>query len=162
MKTLLILRHAKSSWADPGQADYDRPLNKRGRLAAPLMGRTLLERDLLPEVIYSSSAARAQQTTELLTEAGGYNGPVHYEKDLYLAAAETYIEHLQIHADDHARAMVVGHNPGLERLVAVLTDQHVAFPTAALAIVNLSIDNWADLVAGQRGELADLLLPREL
>ncbi|QDU94253.1 SixA phosphatase family protein [Lignipirellula cremea] len=162
MKTLLILRHAKSSWADAGQADFDRPLNKRGRQSAPLIGQEIRERGITPWLVLSSTALRARLTTELVNAESGFTGQTVFEQDLYLAPPETYLERLRWLGGEANPAMVVGHNPGLEMLVGMLTGQHASFPTAALAIVDLPIDAWSELRSNTPGRLVDLVLPREL
>ena len=88
MKTLLILRHAKSSWKDDSLPDHDRPLNKRGKQDAPLVGRLDSRKDLMPDLILSSTAKRARATVELVAEESNYQGEIEYSRDLYAAEAE--------------------------------------------------------------------------
>jgi len=128
MKTLLILRHAKSSWSHPGLSDHDRPLNKRGKRDAPRMGQLLREEGLLPDLIISSSAKRAKTTAERVSNESGY----------------------------------VGHNPSMEELVEILTGEYQRFPTAALAQVELPIDQWGEFDEDIEGKLVNLWLPKEL
>ena len=151
MKTLLIQRHAKSSWKDDTLPDHDRPLNKRGKEDAPRMGKLLREQDLVPELILSSDARRTHQTTELIIEESGFDGEVNFLRDLYAAAPEAYIDALVRMGGEAARVMVVGHNPGLEELVEQLTGEYMPLPTAALAQVTLPINHWSDL-AGDQGD----------
>ena len=110
MKTLLILRHAKSSWADPGMADHDRPLNARGKRDAPRMGRLIAEQGLHPDIIVSSTAKRARSTAKRVIEAGGLTCPKCLLDELYLAAPETYINTLRQLDDTSQRVLAVGHN----------------------------------------------------
>ncbi len=162
MKTLLILRHAKSSWKQPDQADHDRPLNERGKRDAPRMGLLLREEDLVPDLIVSSTAKRARNTAEKAAESSGYGGEIQFTDTLYLAAPASYIGVLREVSDDHSRVMVVGHNPGLEQLLNVLTGDESALPTAALACVTLPIDRWQDFSADTRGRLVKIWIPKEL
>ena len=162
MKKLLILRHAKSSWKQANLADHDRPLNKRGKRDAPRMGRLLANEEIIPDLIISSSAKRAQKTTKLVAEESGFEGEIIYERDLYAAWPEAYIETLSITPDKFDTVMVVGHNPGLEDLLEILTGEMERMPTAALALVSLPIDNWRDLSFETKGELSNLWLPKEL
>lgn len=162
MKQLLILRHAKSSWKHAGLTDHDRPLNPRGLRDAPRMGRLLLSRDLLPQRILCSTAVRAHTTALMVCEAAGLADPPEFLRELYLAAPTSYIEHLALLDDDDQRVMVVGHNPGLEELVYLLTRDHETMSTAALAHVALPIERWAEVSLRTRGTLLDLWRPRDL
>jgi len=162
LKTLLILRHAKSSWRQSGLADQDRPLNKRGKRDAPRMGRLLRQEEIIPDVIISSSAVRARKTAQLVIEESGYEGELRLEDDLYAAEPEAYLEVLQQLPDDIQCAMVVGHNPGLEELLELLTQDWQRLPTAALARVDLDLDAWGNLDEETQGKLVNLWLPRQL
>jgi phosphohistidine phosphatase len=162
MKTLLILRHGKSSWKDPDLDDHDRPLNKRGRRDAPRMGRLLRELDLVPDLIVSSTARRAHDTADAAADAAGYADEVCTNTELYHASPMTWIDELRQVSDIHQSVLLVGHNPGLEELVETLTDESESLPTAALAQVTLPIDSWSDLGTGASGVLENLWRPREL
>lgn len=162
MLELLVLRHAKSSWADPGQADHDRPLNGRGKADAPRMGELLAARDLVPDVIISSTAKRARQTAKRVAEASGYDGLPVLTDRLYHADVEDCIAVLQGLAGDAARVMLVGHNPGLSELVEALCEAGEHLPTAALAHIALSIAAWSELDEHTPGRLLSLWRPREL
>jgi len=159
---LLVLRHAKSSWDEPGLSDHDRPLNKRGRKAAKRVGELLLSRSLLPSVILASSALRVEQTIELVKQASGYDGPVHVYRRLYLAEPDTYVECLNELQDSSSPAMCVGHNPGLEQLVARHSSRTEILPTAALAELAFDIDNWGELGASTPAELLNVWRVKEL
>jgi phosphohistidine phosphatase len=124
VKTLLILRHAKSSWKDLYLADHDRLLNKRGKRDAPRMGQLLLDEGLLPDLIISSTAKRARKTVEGLLEGSGYSLEVQYTRDFYHGYPETFIAILSELDDKYEQVMVVGHNPGLEELLEVLTGDY--------------------------------------
>lgn len=162
MKTLLVLRHAKSSWSETELADHDRPLNKRGKRDAPRMGELMRVEGLLPELILTSSARRAHRTAELVAEASGYDGEIQVSRDLYAAGPEEFIEALISLTTGYETVLVVGHNPGLEELLEMLTDESPAMPTAALAQVELEIEDWTGLEEEVTGRLVNLWLPREL
>ncbi len=162
MKTVLLLRHAKSSWSDKGLEDHERPLNKRGRSAAPKMGALLLDADLTPDLVMPSSAVRARQTAELAAEAAGYEGEIAPVADLYLAEPSAYLDALAQLPETVRLPLLIGHNPGIGELVGWLTGQEVSMPTAALAVVDLEGDSWADAVGSHRGTLRDYWIPREL
>jgi phosphohistidine phosphatase len=161
MKTLLILRHAKSSWADESLPDHDRPLNKRGKRAAHRMGRLLEEEALWPDLILCSTAERAAATALLVTEAGGFGGDINYLRELYGAGPSDYIEAVSELGGAAGCVMVIGHNPGLAMLVQELTGEWHRMPTAALVAVTFEIDDWSDLESAS-GELAGVWRPKEL
>lgn len=162
MKILLLLRHAKSSWKDESLADQDRPLAKRGLRDAPRVGRLLNEENLLPELILSSTARRARQTVELVTEVAGYSGEVSWLDDLYAAAPEEILELLSALPAYYTTVMVVGHNPGLEELMTLLTDQVDSLTTAALAQIDLPVDGWDQVTDETQGKLVNIWRPKEL
>ncbi len=164
MKTLLILRHAKSSWKEANLDDHDRPLNKRGKRDAPLMGALLRREELLPDLILSSTARRARATTELVVEESGCEGEAQFLRDLYAAGPEAYIEALSELSNHYECVMVVGHNPGLEELLEWLTGDYEPMPTAALAQVQLPIQSWEELMDLDETEasLLNLWRPKEL
>jgi phosphohistidine phosphatase len=162
MKSLLIMRHAKSSWKDTDIQDFDRPLNKRGRSDAPVMGQLLRDRELLPQRILSSTAVRARTTVESIVVASGYKGEIIYLDSFYMAEPITYLESLRLLSDDLERVMIMGHNPGLESLLQQLSRQVVALPTAAVAYLTLPIKHWAELKVNTEGELVEYWVPRDL
>ena len=162
MKTLLILRHAKSSWKHQELADYDRPLNDRGKRDAPRMGRLMAEEAIVPDMILTSTAQRARRTAMHVTEACDYEGSLMLRDELYLAGPPTIVGILNELPDTCGSAAVVAHNPGLEDLLDLLTGESEALPTAALAVVELPIDRWAELDLETEGRLVSLWRPREL
>jgi phosphohistidine phosphatase len=165
MKTLLILRHAKSSWKDPDVPDHDRPLNKRGKHDAPRMGKLLKDEDLIPDLIISSTAARAKKTAELVAKACKYKGEeISLNQSLYGAEPADYLKVLQELSDKHKTVLVVGHSPSVEETVDVLTGSvDVIMPTCALAHISLPIQNWAELNEQKiKGKLLKVWRPKEL
>lgn len=160
MKTLLILRHAKSSWKKPELSDHERPLNKRGKKEAPKVGAYLKENDLLPDLILSSTARRAQDTAQAVAEACGFEGQVDLYPDLYLSEATTFLDILHCLPDDARRVLVVGHNPDVEDLLILLTDITEHMTTSALAVVDLPITSWDELNEATDGRLKQLWTPR--
>jgi phosphohistidine phosphatase len=160
MKTLLIMRHAKSSWDNPDLADHDRPLNSRGRRDAPAMGQRLAEAGLSPQRIVASDATRAVQTAQFVAGACGYRGTVVFLADLYAAPPAAYLSALAALPDDVNTALVVGHNPGLEDLVQQLCGGAQAMPTAAIAHIKLSINTWSELLQHPAGDLQKVWKPK--
>jgi phosphohistidine phosphatase len=162
MKTLLVLRHAKSSWDDSALDDHERPLNQRGRRDAPRMGKLMREYGLIPDVVISSDAVRARLTADAVAEAASFTGEIRRDSHLYLAGPADILSLLQRVREDAQTVMIVGHNPGLEQLVEQLTGKPQDLPTAALAQIGLPIDQWRDLKRSTRGTLVGLWRPKEL
>jgi phosphohistidine phosphatase len=162
MKILIIMRHGKSSWADASLSDYERPLNRRGKRDAPLMGKLIFREDLVPQLIVTSSAKRAKKTAEATADSFSYDGRIEAIRDFYHADPATYIDHLNGVADDFSRVMVVGHNPGMEELIEELSGRWERMPTAAVAAIELPIDKWSELSENIDGKLINLWLPREV
>jgi phosphohistidine phosphatase len=159
----MLLRHAKSSWEDEALPDHDRPLAKRGKKVAPRMGRLLVDEELVPELIRSSTALRARKTAEAVAKACGYRGEIELADGLYLATAGKILAEAQAGTPDAVgRLLLVGHNPGMEDLVSILAEGKEAFPTAALAVFEIQIDRWAELELGVEAKLAHLWRPKEL
>ena len=163
MKTLLVLRHAKSSWKDPGLEDHDRPLNKRGKRDAPRMGKLLRDEKLVPDLIVSSTAVRAQSTAKAAAKSAQYEAEIRLDERLYLADPATMVSVLKEVGDPSAnKVMIVAHNPGQEELVRVLAGGGGPFPTAALAQIELPIETWTELELATQGKLINLWRPKEL
>lgn len=162
MKSLLILRHSKSSWKDPNLKDHNRPLNKRGKRDAPRMGEELRQENILPDLIISSTAKRARKTAKLVAASSGYQGEIRTTRQLYFTEPVTWYKLLQDVSNRNFRVMVVGHNPGLEEFLRMLTGEVVVMPTSALAEVSFAIENWQEFDLGVRGELLKIRRPREL
>jgi phosphohistidine phosphatase len=162
MKLLSILRHAKSSWSDSSLEDHDRPLNKRGLRDAPRMGVLIREQGLVPDTILSSTARRARETALAVAEAAGFPDDVRFTRHLYGAEPHTYLEAVRALPDATAHVLVVGHNPGIEELLALLVGTTHTLPTATLAVVELPVERWSDVGPPPLGSLRALWRPREL
>lgn len=161
MKTLYLLRHAKSSWTDSGLQDFERPLNGRGREAAPLVGRFMKKNKLRPDLLLSSPAERARQTAALVSEAAGFAAGLRYDERIYEADAARLLEVISQVEEGADAVLLVGHNPGLEELLALLTGEAQGMPTAALARVSLEIEKWGKVREGT-GRLEWLVKPKDL
>jgi phosphohistidine phosphatase len=157
MKTLYLLRHGKSSWKDRLLDDFERPLAGRGRAAAAAMGRYLAEHGMAPAQVLCSSARRTRETWQQMHTTFDASIPTRFEKGIYLADAPVLLRRLKRLNDALSAAMIVGHNPGLERLAEMLIaagpeDERrrmaEKFPTGALAVVQADVERWADLRPG--------------
>jgi phosphohistidine phosphatase len=161
MKTLYLLRHAKSSWDDASLSDFERPLNDRGRRTAPFMGGLMKDRGLEPELIVSSPARRAKDTAAAVKEAAGLAAEIVFEPHIYEASPNDLRNIIASLDDKYSSVMVVGHNPGMESIVYYLTGQVSGMPTAALAVIELDADRWVDVTAGC-GTLNGVIRPKEV
>ena len=162
MKTLLVLRHAKSSWKNANLADFDRPLNKRGKNDAPRMGELLRREGIVPDLIISSSAERALTTAEAIALACGYESEIQTTRQLYHAWPDDYVEITNTVPNEYDRVMVVGHNPGIESLVEELTGESIRMPTAALVQISLKTNQWSELSLEPENVLVNIWRPKEL
>jgi phosphohistidine phosphatase len=162
MKSLLLLRHAKSSWKDEDVPDHDRPLKKRGQRDAPRMGKLLRQLDLVPELIVSSTALRARATALAAAEEARYAGDIRFEPRIYEASASQLLAVVRALPDGVKRAMIVGHNPGLEELVTVLSGAHELLSTGALAHLEVPVEQWMLVTPKPNAKLAGIWRPKEL
>ncbi len=160
MKTLFVLRHAKSNWDNSDLSDFERPLNSRGLDTARFIGGLIYERNLQPQIIISSPAKRAKQTAVLVKELAEISKPIIFDERIYEASPLTLFNLIREFDDKFESVMIVGHNPGFEDLVRTLTGETVVMPTAALAKINLDIENWHELDAVSN-ELEFLIRPKE-
>lgn len=161
-KTLLILRHAKSSWKNEKLKDFDRPLKHRGEEAANLIGKVITMAELVPQVILCSPAKRAKQTAELVAEEAKFKGELKFVESFYMGEPENYIKELKELPDEIERVMVVGHNPGLEALLQLLDGKVDSLPTGSLAYLVLDVKHWADLTKATVGDLISFWEPDEI
>lgn len=162
MKTLYLIRHAKSSWKDRSLDDFDRPLNKRGNRDAPLMGELLQERSPVPELILSSPALRAITTAHIIADAIGYpRGKILTDEAIYLASVDTLLEIIRNIHDRYSSVFMFGHNPGFTDLGNELTNSQIDnLPTAGLFHVEFDLSSWQDVAPG-RGRLAAFEFPKK-
>jgi phosphohistidine phosphatase len=161
VKRLLILRHAKSSWADSSQQDWQRPLNPRGLRDAPRAGEWLRERAIVPDLIISSDAVRARTTAQAVATAAGYPRDIVTDPSLYHATPDDLIAVLNGVSDDAQSVLIVGHNPGLEDFVLLLTGEHHGLVTAALVELDVPIDRWSELDGTVAASIVRTWQPRD-
>jgi len=143
-------------------ADFDRPLNKRGKRDAPRMGKLIAELGFVPDIILGSSAKRAKDTANLVANAFDYDGEIILTRDLYAASPESYFRVLRKLPEKIESVLVVGHNPGMEDLFEEITGEYERLPTTALAVVDLDITNWSDIHEGVAGKSLGVWRPKEL
>ncbi len=144
MKTLLIIRHAKSSWADPGQTDIERPLNDRGEKNAPEMAKRQKDQKLKIDLFVSSPAKRAHKTAKFFAEEfGAAKDDILIVKELYEAAATTFYKVVANFKDKHNTIALFSHNPGITDFVNTLTNVQIDnMPTCAVFAVSIPGNSW--------------------
>ncbi|RQO31801.1 phosphohistidine phosphatase [Taibaiella sp. KBW10] len=151
-KQVVIIRHAKSSWANPGQTDFDRPLNERGKTDAPVMGKRLQTYGLQPDAIFASTAKRTRQTADAIAKAMQYTDAIHWEDKLYHAPPET-IEDMICAADDALQTIyIIAHNPGITEFVneAIPGFCTPNVPTCGIIAFSVACSHWVDYHQAQK------------
>jgi phosphohistidine phosphatase len=170
MLTLSLLRHAKSSWSNPGLPDRDRPLAGRGLTDAPLMGQAMAERGIDPDLVLCSSARRTRDTLDLVLPELRVEPQVTYEDALYHASPETMLEMLRAVRPGMNRVLLVGHNPEIHAFALDLIGsgpKHLReqlmtkYPTAGLTVINFAAGLWESVTVNS-GTLKLFLVPRHL
>lgn len=163
--TLILMRHAKSAWSDPGLDDFDRTLNGRGRTSAVAIGDWLVRRGHLPDSVVVSGARRTVETWSRMAKAMPKTATMRSDPALYLASAETILAVLRAQTD--RSVMLIGHNPGIgefaSRIVAAVPDhpRYRDYPTAATTVMTFDADSWREIGWGE-GHVVDFVVPREL
>ncbi len=170
MKKVILLRHGKSSWDDPALDDHDRPLNPRGRAAAPVIGEWLAHRKHVPDLVLCSSSKRTRQTVKGMKSAMPTLPEPVIERQLYHASPCDMRERLTKLPKDVDTVLLVGHQPGLGSLVRKLSNGSESrrckrafehFPTAAAAVLELDVEDWSELEY-EKASFVDFAKPREL
>jgi phosphohistidine phosphatase len=170
MKRLLLLRHAKSSWGDPGVDDHERTLNRRGEKSADQIGQWLRSHHIAPDLVLCSTSRRTRQTLDALMPFDGATPTVELLPSLYLAGALAILDRIRAASDSVKCLLVIGHNPGFEQLAQSLAAEGEAealarlaekYPTGALADIRFGAARWKTISPGQ-GRLAAFIRPRDL
>lgn len=160
-RRLIVMRHAKSSWANPAQTDHDRPLNDRGRRATPLVARRLGELGWQPQHILSSDSRRTHETAALLLAQWEDGVGAEFRSGLYLGTSDDLEKELVGVSEEVETLLVLGHNPGWEGIVYRLTGESVTMKTATAALLHASCDDWANTFQTE-WVLEEVIHPREL
>jgi phosphohistidine phosphatase len=170
MRRLLLLRHAKSSWSEPGASDHERPLNRRGQEAAPRIGAYLAKHRLIPDRILCSTARRARETWELVAAEAPAAPPATFTEKLYDASQRALVDVFRGADPDAASLLVVGHNPGLQEVATALIASgdledrerlREKLPTGGLVVIDFAIADWSKLHP-RSGRLERFVVPRML
>jgi phosphohistidine phosphatase len=161
MRILYLLRHAKSSWNDSSLSDFERPLKVRGEEAADQMGLILAAKKAAVSALIVSPAVRTRQTIEIVLRQARLGVEPHFDQRIYDASLSTLVQVVAEIEDEKKSAMLVGHNPGMEEMLAFLTHETRHMPTAALARISLDCASWKQVGRGT-GKLDWLVTPRDL
>ncbi|NPV39881.1 MAG: histidine phosphatase family protein [Anaerolineae bacterium] len=161
MKRLLLMRHAKSSWKETEVPDIERPLKKRGTKDAEKMGKLLRNKKLVPDLIISSTAERAVKTAEIVAQASKYEHEIIFSESLYMAEPSAILKAVKEHGKKKKTVMVIGHNPGLEAFLQILTGKVESLPTASIAYLAAKLENWDDLGDDKEVKLKNLWIPKD-
>jgi len=161
MKTLYLIRHAKSGWNQPDTMDFERALSKKGKKDLNTIGSYLALRGVQPDIILSSCALRAQQTTDILAKKIGFEGVRYYLKELYLTSIEEIKEIVMAQSNEIENIFLVGHNPQLHELANSILDEHLnKFPTLGIVSIKLDIEDWAE-IEDVKGKLEFFIFPKQ-
>src|SRR6185369_6298209 len=143
MLTLFLLRHAKSSWDDASQQDFERPLANSGRKACALIGEFIQEKGIDFDLVLVSTAVRTRETIELVKERAKFLGEVRYDERIYEATVSQLLEVISQIDNDRESVLLVGHNPGIEELLGLLTGEQQRVSTANFAKIKLNAMEWS-------------------
>ena len=169
MLKLIILRHAKSSWSEPGQSDFERALNSRGMADLPKIANALEKRGHVPDTIYCSPAKRTKLTMEGILIHWNQKPSIHFDRDMYIGGTSAYLAAIRQHKSNDV-LMLVGHNPTCHSLVVSLAGHGEAgalsavatkYPTGTASILQFDVENWLEVSPGN-GHLIDFLMPKQL
>lgn len=146
MKTLVIIRHAKSSWAEPEMDDFDRPLNEKGLRDAPLMAELLLKKNVTPDLIISSPANRAKTTSQTFAKILSYDKEIDFQEGIYHSGSTFFRNELKNYSDDYDTIFAFGHNPDFTYLVSFFSGQQIGnLPTCGMVCIDFEIESWKNV-----------------
>lgn len=163
MKTIIIVRHAKSCWKDLSLYDFGRPLNKRGKKNAPFMGKKLKERQIIPDIILSSPAKRAGKTAKVIAKAMGYpKKKILFDDNMYYVNEASYLFEIVESLDgENETAMLIGHNPSCTEFTNIMLEKNRIdnIPTMGVCCIKFNVDSWKNVLPNQ-GELVFFDYPK--
>jgi phosphohistidine phosphatase len=161
MRTLYLLRHAKSSWKEESQLDFERPLTGRGRKACGLIAKLIQSEGIEFDLLLSSSAVRARETIELVRQQAKLRSELRFDERIYEATVTRLMEIISELENDRKGILLIGHNPGMEGLILALTGEEKGLATASLAKIKLKVSKWSE-VGEAKGTLEWIVRPKEL
>lgn len=161
MKTVCLIRHAKSSWDQAGLADIDRPLNARGKTTAPIMAKILADKGILPDMVITSPAKRARQTAKAFRKQYGIKKEAQkIEPTIYGGDENQILDILRKLPDEKSSVFLFGHNPTMNYLAALFSKERLHVPTCGIMILNLHVDTWKD-IAPDQAALKEIIIPKQ-
>lgn len=161
MLTLYLLRHAKSSWDDESKQDFERPLSSRGRKACALIGEYIEEKGIDFDLVLVSTSVRTRETIELIRERAKFRAEVRYDERIYEATVSQLLDVISQVDSDQKSVLLVGHNPGIEELLALLTGEQQRVTTANFAKIKIKATKWSASLAN-KGTLDWIIRPKEI
>jgi phosphohistidine phosphatase len=163
MKTLYLIRHAKSSWKNAGLSDFERPLNSRGRNDAPIMGERLKKDNIIPDVIISSPAKRAWSTSRIIAKNLNIStDSINLNSDIYEANASTLLKIINQINDKYEKCFMFGHNPGITYFAELLTNTHFGnVPTCGIVGISFDLESWA-MISSNMGSCIYYNYPKKI
>lgn len=149
MKTLYLIRHAKSSWSNNNLSDFDRPLNEKGKSDAIKMGNKLLSQKVMPNCVIASSSKRTKKTAKRITKILGFSySDLDFRKELYHSNYKTLMICLTSINDNNNSCFIIVHNPGVSNFCDYLTHHAIDFPTCGIAKISFEVDSWMEITSG--------------
>ncbi len=161
MKTLYLIKHAKSDWSIPNTRDFERPLSKRGVKDINTIGSYLLLRNIVPKIILSSCSLRAQESADLLAKKVGFEGKKYYLEELYMTSAEDIKEIIMVQDDSFDSMFVVAHNPQLSEIINMISDEHFSkIPSMGVVALTFDIKEWSE-IKETKGQIEFFIFPKQ-
>jgi len=161
IKTLYLIRHAKSDWKDAKLSDFERGLSRQGKKDLKSMGSYIALAGVEPNLVLSSCALRAQMTVDGIVDRLEYSGKIHYINELYMEKPKTLLNVITLQDDQYDKMMVVGHNPELTELANIFLKEHIhKLPTLGLIEIQFDIESWEEIHDTQ-GELGLFIYPNQ-
>ena len=161
IKTLYLIRHAKSSWKDIDASDFERGLTKKGKKSIETIGSYLMLRGIRPDLILASCARRAEETADMLAKKLSFEGPVNYMQELYFTDTETLRQIIMMQESDVERIFVVGHNPQVTDMANMLMDEHISkIPGMGVVAIDFEIDQWSE-IEHIKGKMDFFIFPKQ-
>jgi len=161
VRTLYLIRHAKSAWSEPNISDFERSVSKKGKKDINTIGSYLSLVGIKPQLILSSCALRAQETSDLLSKKINFTGERHYLRELYLTSVEVIKEIISIQDDTIDSIFLIGHNPQLHELANSMIGEHISkFPSLGIIAIEFEMDSWSDL-DNNEGKIDFFIFPKQ-
>ena len=161
IKTLYLIRHAKSSWKDIDASDFERGLTKKGKKSIETIGSYLMLRGIHPDLMLASCAHRAEETADRLAKKLAYGGSINYMRELYFTDTETLRQIIMMQESDIEHIFVIGHNPQITDMANMLMDEHISkMPGMGVVAIDFEIDHWNE-IGHTKGKMDFFVFPKQ-